>query len=85
MLDRDYELVRMTMREREQEARLQRLARGERGTAVSLTRRLAMALEGVGARLSQRGSAVKKMLERDGTVTCPDAALVHRPWSDTPR
>jgi hypothetical protein len=30
MFDRDYQLVRMTMREREREACLQRLARGER-------------------------------------------------------
>ncbi|HWQ13248.1 MAG TPA: hypothetical protein VNL77_10630 [Roseiflexaceae bacterium] len=84
MLDREYELVRMQMREREREAHLARLARQARAGDTSWIDRLRLALRRTPPAAAQR-SAAKQALEHDGTLSCVECGLAHRPWRNQVR
>lgn len=83
MIDREYELVVLKMREREQEAQRMRLVREARG-GMSWGRRLLLALRG-STQVEKRQHSAKQVLEVDGTLTCVENGLVHRPWRDPAR
>ncbi|MFO7171296.1 MAG: hypothetical protein DIU80_024970 [Chloroflexota bacterium] len=79
MIDLEYELVRMKLREREKEAELMRQVREARaGRSWFHAFRRALG----GGRAQPREKVVVKVLETDGKLTCPDDVLVHRPWRD---
>jgi hypothetical protein len=84
MIDREYELALLTMREREQEARQARIIREARQGRAWYSRLLA-ALRGDGAPAEMPRQPMKKVLEVDGTLTCAETGLVHRPWRDPAR
>ena len=83
MIDREYEIIRIQMRERERHARQQQLVRrSQEGEAAGWLGRLLLALRGASASGEARRAAAKKVLEPDGTLSCPEPGLVHRPWRD---
>lgn len=83
MFDRDYEIARLTMRERERDARLQRMARDTRGDERGgWLARLVRGVSGTHGRLEERRAAARQAL---GCESGGEGALVHRPWRDGAR
>lgn len=83
MFDRDYEIARMTMRERERESQRQLMVREARGEKRGgwLTH-LVMGLSSTRGRLEERRGAARQALGRESGG---EGALVHRPWRDGAR